>query len=247
LISLSTGDVSKYSINESSYSDLCEYLESRKGKDLFGYSFGPQFGFLDEYTKGLQKGRTYRIGAPSNAGKTQLSYSFVNSFLAQGAKVAFFTLENDKNFTLTNLAANHQKVSSYSIERGTAPLDSTYLSSIKENFFLIDDTYDLGDIFARCLEIKPDIVILDYIGLVNIKKFSEEEKYTEYAKRVQEFVKRTRVGWIDLSNLPKNSEDEESIRNFGGFYGSSFLKNNADVCLHMFRSSQFAAYKKSKE
>jgi len=53
---------------------------------------------------------------------------------------------------------------------------------------------------------------LDYIGLVQIKKVKEDDKYTEYSKQVQEFVKQSRVGWIDLSNLPKNQEDEESIK-----------------------------------
>ncbi len=185
---------------------------------MFGYSWGANFKFLDTYTKGIQKGRTYRIGAPSNTGKSQLAYGVINSLVAQGAKVAFFTLENDKPFTLTNMYANSAGVSSYLVENGTETVNSDYIEKAKGKLFIIDDTYELSEVFAKILEIKPDVVVLDYIGLISIRRIDEESKYTEYSKKVQEFVKRTRVGWIDLSNLPKSQEDLESIKTFGGFY-----------------------------
>lgn len=176
---------------------------------------------------------------------TQLTYSMINSVLAQGAKVVFFTLENDNNFTLTNLCANFQKVNPYNIERGTEALDTDYVSSLKEKFFLIDDTYELSEIFARIQEIKPDVVFLDFIGQVDIKGTDENSKYGEYARRVQKFVKRSRVSWIDLSNLPKSAEDEDSIKATGGFFGDSALKNLADVGIHLYRFQPFNDFKNS--
>ena len=243
IVDIGTEASDDYTMNVDKYAELMEYLAERNGKELFGFSFGENFKFLDEYTKGIQKGRTYRIGAPSNLGKTQLSYSFINALIDQWAKVAFFTLENDKNFTVTNLCANYQKVSSYDIEKGAVEVDSDYLSKLQNKFYLIDDCYDLGDIFSKVLSIKPDVVFLDYIGLVEIHKTDEDAKYTIYSKRVQQFVKRTKVSWIDLSNLPKWQEDADTIRTFGGFYGSSFLKNNADVCIHLYRNEDFSKFK----
>jgi hypothetical protein len=35
--------------------------------------------------------------------------------------------------------------------------------------------------------------------------------FTEYSKRVQQFVKESRVGWIDLSNLPIGVEDNQIV------------------------------------
>jgi hypothetical protein len=43
------------------------------------------------------------------------------------------------------------------------------------------------------MEFKPDVVVLDYIGLMSIKGFTEEAKYTEYAIQVQRFVKQMQV------------------------------------------------------
>lgn len=245
LLNFSTGGTDKYEVGVEAYESLTQYLDERKGKDLFGFSFGKGFEFVDKYTRGIQKGKTYRIGAPSNEGKTQLTYSMINSVLSQGAKVVFFTLENDNNFTLTNLCANYQKVNSYRIERGEEELDTNYVSSLKEKFFLIDDTYELSEIFARIQEIKPDVVFLDFIGQVDIKGTDENSKYGEYARRVQKFVKRSRVSWIDLSNLPKSAEDEDSIKATGGFFWDSALKNLADVGLHLYRFQPFNDFKNS--
>ena len=230
-------------VDEGKIGELYHYLWERQGKDLFGYSFGPQFSFIDKMTMGVQPRRTYRLGAPSNVGKTQISYSWINSFLAQWAKVAFFTLENERNLTLTNLMANYKKVNSRSIERGESLPDAGYLSSLKNRLYIIDDVWELGDIFSKCISIKPDIVILDYIWLSSIKGLPADSHYDEYAKRVQRFVKRTGCAWIDLSNLPKSQEDEETIRSFGGFHGSSFLKNNTDVGIHLCYWTPFFKYK----
>ena len=243
LMGLNTLSTNTYNI-ENQIEDLSTYLDERRWKELFGYSWGDNFNFLNKYTKGIQKGRTYRLGAPSNAGKSQMMYWVINNLLNQNARVAFFTLENDKSFTMSNILANHQWVNSHLIEDWTQTPNIDYIRSLQWKFFLIDDCYELSEIFSRILEIKPDVVILDYIGLVQIKKVKEDDKYTEYSKQVQEFVKQSRVGWIDLSNLPKNQEDEESIKIAWGFYWSSFLKNNADVGIHLYYHKPFYEFKK---
>lgn len=138
-----------------------EYLAERCGKELFGYSWGPKFGFLDKYTKGIQKGRTYRIGAVSNLGKTQFAYNICVSLMEQGKKVAFFTLENDRPFTVTNVMANAMGVNSHKVEDGSVNADFSVLD--KGELVIIDDTYELGKVFAKVMELKPDVVILDYV------------------------------------------------------------------------------------
>lgn len=148
-------------------------------------------------------------------------------------------MENDKEITLVKMLANRQGVNANYMTEGLVAPDFEYLRKVKDRFFLFDQSYELSDIFSKCMETKPDVVILDYIGLVNIKKVKEDDKYTEYAKQVQQFVKRERYSWIDLSNLPKGEEDEEQLRMRGGFYGSSFLKNNADVGIHIFYNRKF--------
>lgn len=222
-----------------------EYIADRQGKELFWYSFGSSLSFLDKYTRGIQKHTTTRIGAPSNVGKSQLSYNIANSILSQWGKVAFFTLENLKSVSLTNLSANRQKVNSYDILDWTVQIDYDFYMENKDKLFIIDEFNDLNKIFAKTIELQPDVVILDYIALADVPWFSEEKKYDEYAKRVQNFVKKNNVAWIDLSNLPNNTQDEDWIRANGNFYGSSTLKNAVDVGIHMVYFKPFYKYKLS--
>lgn len=243
LLSLNNLESSAYSLG-SIIEDTMWYIESRQGKELFWWSFGTNLKFLDQYTKGIQKWRTYRIGAVSNLGKSQLSYNIIVNLLEQDAKVAFFTLENEKSFTVTNIMANRERVNSNSIVSWEAKVDFWWLDRYADKFFLIDEEYELSKIFARILQIKPDVVVLDYIGLVSMNKVSDDEVYTKYAKAVQAFVKRTGISLIDLSNLPKDA-DEDNIRTYGWYFGSSFLRNNTDVGIHLFRYKPFYEWRKS--
>lgn len=79
------------------------------------------------------------------------------------------TLENDKSFTISNLLANHMGVNPHRIENLEVEPDFGYLEDKRDIFHIIDDAYELGEIFSRILQIKPDYVILDYIGLISIK------------------------------------------------------------------------------
>ncbi len=124
----------------------------------------------------------------------------------------FLTLENEVQTTLGYLMSNHQKNSMNSIMRGDSPPDFDYLSSINERLSIVDNSFYMNDIFSMVMEFKPDVVILDYIGLMSIKGFTEEAKYTEYAIQVQRFVKQMQVAWIDLSNLPTQLQQSEDIR-----------------------------------
>lgn len=237
LLSLNNLDSSEYSL-DSIIEDTMWYIESRFWKKLFWWSFGSQFEFLDKYTKWIQKWRTYRIGAVSNLWKSQFAYNVIVSLLEQWAKVAFFTLENEKSFTVTNILANKEQVNSHSVVDWSCSVDFWWLERYKSSFYLVDEEYELSRIFARILEIKPDVVVLDYIWLININKIKEDEMYTQYARRVQAFVKSSWISMIDLSNLPKEA-DEDNIRLYGWFFWSSFLRNNTDVGLHLFYYKPF--------
>lgn len=243
LLNLNNLDSSEYSL-DSIIEDTMGVIEGNIGKELLGHSFGKRLWFLDRYTRWIRAGRTYRIGAMSNVWKTQLAYNMIVDLLDQGKKVAFFSLENDKTFTICNIMANKESVNSYAVEDGTHSVDFWWLDKHKKSFFLIDDEHDMSRIQARILEIKPDVVFLDYIGLVDIRGVKEEEVYTKYAKSMQKFVKKTGISLIDLSNLPINAT-EETVRQSWQFFGSSFLKNNTDVGLHIFYYTPFYEWRKS--
>lgn len=238
------------SVSNEDVTSAYEQITSRFWKELYWYSWWEDFKFFDEITKWILKKRVYRIWAPSNTGKTQLVYNLIPQLLEQknedwsNVKVAFFTLENTKEDTLVSIMCNHSWLNASLVSNGSIRWNWDYLKSLKDRLYVIDDVYELDKIFSKIISIKPDIVILDYITHVTLAKTQWLERYDIYAERVPKFAKRQDIAWIDLSNLPKNLQNEEDIRSTPWFYWSSILMNNCDVAIHVIRNRQF---KKTKE
>jgi replicative DNA helicase len=226
-------------ISQESMEQLAQQIADNDWKTLFGFSFWDNFKFLDDATKWLRRGKTYRIGAPSNVGKSQLMYSVINNLLKQNAKIAFFTLENDMQTTLSFLMSNHQQVPNDKIMNGSISWDFDYLMKVKDNLTIIEDTFEINAIFSKVMELQPDIVVLDYIWLMSCKGFTDEQKFTEYAIQVQRFVKASQVCWMDLSNLPTQLQQVEDIKINPQFFGSTYLRNNTDVWIHITPNKSF--------
>jgi hypothetical protein len=157
----------------------------------------------------------------------------------------FISLENTIETTYINLLSSLQKTNSRKIERGEIEPNTEWLRRNKEKLILTDQIFDIQEIKREVVKHKPDVVILDYIGLVSIKGCDEKSLYNTYADEVKRFVQKHKsFAWIDLSNLNKD-DDEERIRQHKGFNGSAKLRNNTDFALHMFYYKPFYEYKES--
>lgn len=228
-----------------------EMVMGRLGKSLYGYSWGKSLAFLDEITNWLVKKRVYRIGATSNTGKTQLVYNLLPSLLEQKnedgtyVKVAFFTLENTREDTLVSIMCNYAGLDAKKLNKGEVEGEWDYLTKLKNRLFIIDDVYEVDKIFSKILQIKPDVVVLDYISHVSYSKGRDLEKYDYYAEQVPKFAKQNNLVWLDLSNLPKNLQTQELIRATPGFHWSSLLMNNCDVAIHLMKNESFQKAKES--
>ena len=220
-----------------------QFLETNKGKKLFGYSWW--FEFADRLTKGLRKKKVYRVGAKSGMGKTQFLYNVMASLLKQGANVVFFTLENDRNTTLNNLLANLQGIDNEKLQEGLVKADVDLLFPYSDSLKIIDDIVDLEQILNVARRLKPDVLLLDYCGLASIKGVEEDKHYTQYSKMVQRFAKDEDVVWLDLSNLKMGDEDEPlKIIKGWQFYGSGSMKNNIDCGMHIVMNPDFDKFNK---
>ena len=219
-----------------------EWLEERTGKRIFWFSWGSNLEWLDENTDWIQRKKTYRIGANSNVGKTQLIYNIICSLLKQGARVAFFTLENERVTTLNYILASLQGENSRDIIRGEVKPDLNLLYPYKDLLTIVDNVNDIGEIEKIVTKNTFDVVILDYIGLVKVKGATTEGKFAEYAEKIPKIAKDNNLSWIDLSNLPKNADDD-TIKLYGEFFGSSALRNNLDVGIHLTYYKPFYEWK----
>ena len=229
---------------EDNISILEQTIEQNKEKDLVWYASG--FDWIDEHTWWIRKGKTYRIWGLSGVGKTSLIYQIIDSVLSQDAKVLFVSLENSIDTTLIKFLSCVQRENPKNLEKWIVKPDYDYLRKVENNFKITDSLFSLDEIKREILKTKPDLVILDYIGLVNINSFSEETKYNEYADNIRQFVqKNSSFAYLDISNLWK-ADNEFTIREYKAFNWSAKLRNNTDFWMHLFPYSNFEKYKTAK-
>ncbi len=233
---------SKATTTEDNIQLLESYIKDNQSRDLIGWSWWNEW--LDHYTLWVRRGKTYRIGAPSWVGKTNLIYGTIVSLLEQGVKVLFVSLENDVPTTLSKLLSAVQETNNRNIEKGTVAPDYDWLRKHKDNFILTDQLFDVDEIKREVLKVKPDVVILDYIGLVNIKGVDDEKVFTPYSKKIKEFIqKNPHLAWIDLSNLNQGEGEEQIRKTKGKFNWSASLRSNTDFWLWLFEHEPFQRYK----
>ena len=221
--------------------EIEKYIEENKNKKLIWYSWGIEW--LDKYTKWIRKNKQYRIWAPSWVGKTNLIYQTIDSLLKQNTKVLFVSLENNIETTYIKLFSSIEWINPNDIESWKYKPNYNYLRNKK--LAITDQLFDIWEIKREILKEKPDVVILDYIGLVNVHNMDERKKYDKYADEIKEFMQKNKsFAFIDLSNLNKD-DDEERIRLHKWFNWSAKLRNNTDFALHMFYHRPFYEWKKT--
>lgn len=236
--------VSKVVSLEDSIESLKKTIEENKKKELVWYSWWKNFEWLNEHTWWIRKWKTYRIAWTSWAWKTSVMYEVIYNLLKQNAKVLFLSLENDIETTITKFASTVQGQNPRKIEKWDVGFDEKEILKFKNNLKITDQVFNLNELKREILKSRPDVVVLDYIGLVEIDNFSEETKYNKYADEIKVFMQRHKsLVFIDLSNLTK-ADTEETIRQHWSFNWSQKLKNNTDFWMHIFWYKPFSEYKK---
>ena len=218
-------------------------IEENMWRNLIWYSWWNDF--LDNLTKWIRKWKTYRIWAPSWVWKTNLVYQTIKNLLKQWTKVLFCSLENSIDTTYIKLLSSMQEVNPWDIETWKIMPEVWLLEEYKQNLFITDQMFNWNEITRHIKKVKPDVVFLDYIWLVEVDWADERTLYDRYADLQKRFIQRNQdIAWIDLSNLNKD-DWEERIRAHRWFNGSAKLRNNTDFAMHMFYYAPFYEYRKS--
>lgn len=222
------------------------YLDELYSWNLEMFSFGKQFSWLDKASGGgLQRGKIYRLWWGSNIWKSWFMYNLWLSLLDSGAKVHFFTLENDVNMTTTNFLAhlkwvnpNLQKIRENKVDFSK---EVAYLADRSDKYEITFWEFNIYNIFKRAIKSKADVIFIDYIQLVDIPGSfkSESEKWDKYAQLVQKFAVENNIAVVDLSQLSNSANNSESnsmqateFKWWGG------LKAAADIWIHIFLSKE---------
>ena len=169
------------------------YGQAKHSKDLVGetlekfqmmqknnYQSYLKTGFkeYDKITKGLAKGELVVIGSRPGVGKTALMVQLASNIARKNETVLFFSFDLTQDKIITRLLACKSGISTYKIEelklnnKDKAKLmdASGHIASLP--LFLIDTPEtNVPDFIGQCRQvfekIKPDIVFIDYLQLIN--------------------------------------------------------------------------------
>lgn len=170
-----------------------------------GYKTG--IDTIDKYTWWIVKGRTMRLSAYSNTGKSALSYSIVNSVLRQWAKVLYFSLEIPKEDLRNRLLSNYYHIPIHNFDKKSSLKDFDMSEYAGKDLFISSEFFSMSDIERITKSLKPDIVFIDYVQLIKWEWNTEYEQMNDVARRIRKLTSDCNIWVFDLSQVANEGKE----------------------------------------
>lgn len=216
-----TNDVKKS--NEENIDSFVAGLNKRKGALATG------FGTIDKVLGGIRKSTVFIVGARPSTGKTTFALNIAaNQISDNDKKVMFFSLEMSSEMIYERLLAAQNKIEYEKFSRNTLSDEEIELIKNKteklknnENFFVIDDVYNIEQICNLISENKPDLAVVDFMQIISaVGKFENVRNRIDY---ISSLFKRTAkstgcviVVLSQLSRIGKDAPTMSDLKESGG-------------------------------
>ena len=187
-----------------------------RGGGLYGLSTG--FEHLDNSLDGLQPGETYAIAGTPGSGKTTLALNFMVNAAMDNKKVLFYSLEMPHNQIGIKLMSYKSGVEQHLIKNGDlasrqetqSKFDAAF-SQMMDKHLTVDEGLNLTaenlDITTKKHELQMggvDLIVVDYLTLMNAQGESETVKASNSAKACKRLAKKYGCPVIILVQPIKN-------------------------------------------
>ena len=197
---------------------IIEIVDQMEGK-VVKESFPTGLVYLDRTMKGgMHHGELMTVASETGGGKSIMLVQSSLANLAEGKSVLFFSLEMDANDIIERMACSlagiplrtkEEYKEQYSRE---LPAVFSSLQKIqKMPLTVIDDITDIDGIIAECNRIKPDVVVVDYIQIIeNIGNDNREQAISETTRKLKNMASRNRCVVFTASQLNDEGQLRES-------------------------------------
>ncbi|WP_186429643.1 replicative DNA helicase [Clostridium sp. BSD9I1] len=238
---------------EEALMQVTEMLQRRyeNGGDIPGISTG--YRVIDKMLGGLNKEEFIILAARPSMGKTAMALNIaLNTAINENAKVAFFNLEMGKNQILERALSALGEINCSSIKTGA--LKDEEWSKImkvsndlsKSSLYIYDKVFTLRSIIAECKRLKIqkglDIVIIDYLQLINTEERSESRNLdiSKISRQLKLLAKELEITVIALSQLSRAPEARANHRPMlSDLRESGSLEQDADVVMFLYRDAYY--------
>ncbi|MEG0181634.1 MAG: DnaB-like helicase C-terminal domain-containing protein [Terrisporobacter sp.] len=171
---------------------------------------------LDDVIGGLYDGELTTIAAKSGGGKTALALQILRNVISQSKKVLFISGEmTDIQILFRNISAITgvaiKKMKDRNLDEKEMRAYINALASLSQGNYLHinDNTYTISGIKREIKRLNPDLVIIDYLQILEHEgKETGEAKYAELSRKIKKMTIDFNLPIIQLAQLNDEMKDE---------------------------------------
>ena len=233
-------------------SDIVDETNQSLQEDSNTIQFG--LGRLDNFAGGMTRKEITVLGGRPGHGKTTLMLNVVRGLIEQGYSVMLFNREMSNIETMKKLYVMESNDISYSMIRSGISEDkkialnsvSEYVKEKYEKLTAFDDIRSLDDCIREINKGKPDVVIDDYIQLIDVGQNYKDRRF-EIEKIVQDYkwaVKQNNCSAILVSQLNRDIEKRFDPRpRMSDYAESGVIEQTAESAMFVFYGYNFDSEK----
>ena len=215
-------------------------MQNQDNTIRFGY------GNLDKMVGGMRRGEITVIAGRPGHFKSTMAVNVVDSLLKRGYKVLVFNREMKNTSMMQKLLVSESTQVSYSrvitgvlSEKDKIDIDATSTTLAKKygnNLIMKDTSNDFESTVALIRQIKPDVVIDDYIGLATLRHIEDPRLRTDsIMKEYKMLCKSYNMCAILVSQLNRKCEDRPNKRPIpSDLRESGSIEHDAETILFMY-------------
>ena len=231
-------------ISDGALNIICDYYENMGKAVLSGWYN------LDKRVGAYLPGDFIILAGAPGMGKSCAMLNLVQKMDKRGTKVLLFSLEMQLMQLQNRLISAHTGVSASKIRlfNMTAQETDKYVKyadseTFKESKIVVCDDFDmtLNDIESVIPSVGPDVVFIDYLGLITPTiKGSEYEQMNEISRGLKKMAGRQQVPIFALHQLSRKVfERENKEPMLSDLRGSGHLEQDADFVFFVHRPAYF--------
>lgn len=188
------------------FSDLENHVEVEY--DYIKFGIEP----LDGLLLGIKKGTYGVLSGSSGTGKSLYAGWFFRSFISQGYKTAYFNMELSHDEMMNRLS-------------GFPPLDNKPKTS--EGSRILTGVKSMQEIDSYVMLEKPDVVIIDWLGLIQINGTDKYAGQRQIAHKLKAIAEKNNIAILLINQVNKLSTANGGINWYGANAGVSEIY---DLC-----------------
>lgn len=186
------------------------------------------------------------VGARTSIGKSSFMSQIASHNLNRGLRVAYFTLETSANAVIKQIAGQRARVNLRALSHEFADKQADYFKELKrlsgQQLRVFDKDMSITQIENRCRLLaaswKPQLVILDYLGLIRGTDGSAYERMGQLSKSMIPLRKTVGCALIVAAQLNRGNEREDRAPSRTDFRDAGSIEEDAHRIIALHRPSK---------